>query len=85
VGDVEFTSATSVASHITPVPGGVGPMTVALLMVNTLKSAERLWDQSRQLRVKPLSLNILDKVPSDIEIAMAQTPNQSRSLLVRLV
>jgi methylenetetrahydrofolate dehydrogenase (NADP+) / methenyltetrahydrofolate cyclohydrolase / formyltetrahydrofolate synthetase len=74
VGDVDFAAASSVASHITPVPGGVGPMTVALLMSNTLKSAERLWEQSRQRKVNPLPLNILEKVPSDIEIAMAQTP-----------
>ena len=42
VGDVEFSSASTVASYITPVPGGVGPMTVAILMVNTLQSAERM-------------------------------------------
>lgn len=49
-------------------------MTVALLMENTLTSAERLWKRSRERKVKPLKLNILEKVPSDIEIAMAQTP-----------
>ncbi len=40
VGDVEFESAKDVAAAITPVPGGVGPMTVAMLMKNTLKAAE---------------------------------------------
>ncbi|KAF8636469.1 hypothetical protein AX17_003285 [Amanita inopinata Kibby_2008] len=74
VGDVEFATASTMASQITPVPGGVGPMTVAMLMVNTLQSAERILNKSRELRVKPLKLNILEKVPSDIEIAMAQTP-----------
>jgi len=39
VGDVDFDSAKEVAGSITPVPGGVGPMTIAMLMVNTLKSA----------------------------------------------
>jgi len=39
VGDVEFASAEKVAGAITPVPGGVGPMTIALLMANTLASA----------------------------------------------
>jgi methylenetetrahydrofolate dehydrogenase (NADP+)/methenyltetrahydrofolate cyclohydrolase len=39
VGDVHFASAAAVASAITPVPGGVGPMTVALLMKNTLLAA----------------------------------------------
>jgi methylenetetrahydrofolate dehydrogenase (NADP+)/methenyltetrahydrofolate cyclohydrolase/formyltetrahydrofolate synthetase len=74
VGDVDFASASTVASHITPVPGGVGPMTVAQLMFNTLKSAERLWEEARSRKVKPLKLKIKEKVPSDIEIAMEQTP-----------
>lgn len=74
VGDVDFASASQVASHITPVPGGVGPMTVAMLMYNTLKSSERLWEQSRAVKVTRLPLNIRKKVPSDIEIASAQTP-----------
>lgn len=41
VGDVDFASASKVASAITPVPGGVGPMTIAMLLVNTLEAAER--------------------------------------------
>jgi 5,10-methylene-tetrahydrofolate dehydrogenase/methenyl tetrahydrofolate cyclohydrolase len=41
VGDVEFESAKEVAGAITPVPGGVGPMTIAMLLQNTLRSAER--------------------------------------------
>jgi methylenetetrahydrofolate dehydrogenase (NADP+) / methenyltetrahydrofolate cyclohydrolase len=40
VGDVDFAAAAGVASAITPVPGGVGPMTVALLLRNTLQAAE---------------------------------------------
>ena len=40
VGDVEFESASEVAGAITPVPGGVGPMTIAMLMANTLSAAE---------------------------------------------
>jgi methylenetetrahydrofolate dehydrogenase (NADP+)/methenyltetrahydrofolate cyclohydrolase len=40
VGDVEFESAARIASYITPVPGGVGPMTIALLLRNTLRAAE---------------------------------------------
>lgn len=40
-GDVDFPSAAQVAGAITPVPGGVGPMTIAMLLVNTLESAER--------------------------------------------
>lgn len=41
-GDVDFASAREVAGAITPVPGGVGPMTIAMLLVNTLEAAERL-------------------------------------------
>jgi methylenetetrahydrofolate dehydrogenase (NADP+)/methenyltetrahydrofolate cyclohydrolase len=43
VGDVEFDAVKEKASHITPVPGGVGPMTVAMLLKNTLRSAEILY------------------------------------------
>jgi methylenetetrahydrofolate dehydrogenase (NADP+)/methenyltetrahydrofolate cyclohydrolase len=39
VGDVDFASASKVASKITPVPGGVGPMTIAMLLANTVKAA----------------------------------------------
>lgn len=40
-GDVDFASAKEVAAFITPVPGGVGPMTITMLLANTLKSAEK--------------------------------------------
>jgi methylenetetrahydrofolate dehydrogenase (NADP+)/methenyltetrahydrofolate cyclohydrolase len=42
VGDVEYEAATQVASAVTPVPGGVGLMTIALLLSNTVDAAERL-------------------------------------------
>jgi methylenetetrahydrofolate dehydrogenase (NADP+)/methenyltetrahydrofolate cyclohydrolase len=42
VGDVEYDSASKVASYITPVPGGVGPMTIAMLLINTLRAAQQL-------------------------------------------
>jgi methylenetetrahydrofolate dehydrogenase (NADP+)/methenyltetrahydrofolate cyclohydrolase len=42
VGDVAFEPAREVASLITPVPGGVGKMTIAMLMANTVKAAEQL-------------------------------------------
>jgi len=41
-GDVDFEGVKAVASYITPVPGGVGPMTITMLLVNTLEAAERL-------------------------------------------
>ncbi len=52
VGDVEFESARRIARAITPVPGGVGPMTVAYLMANTCRAAflrQRMhWDDKRE-------------------------------------
>ncbi|KMS58232.1 bifunctional methylenetetrahydrofolate dehydrogenase/methenyltetrahydrofolate cyclohydrolase FolD [Sphingobium cupriresistens] len=47
VGDVDFVGVSRRASHITPVPGGVGPMTVTMLLVNTIESAERLHAMQR--------------------------------------
>jgi len=41
VGDVAFAEAVTRARAITPVPGGVGPMTIAMLLANTLQSAKR--------------------------------------------
>ncbi|HEY7268196.1 MAG TPA: hypothetical protein VH951_00080, partial [Dehalococcoidia bacterium] len=41
VGDVEYEGVKEVASWITPVPGGVGPMTVTMLLSNTVAAAER--------------------------------------------
>jgi methylenetetrahydrofolate dehydrogenase (NADP+)/methenyltetrahydrofolate cyclohydrolase/formyltetrahydrofolate synthetase len=49
-------------------------------MDNTLKSAERLWEQSRAIKVTRLQLDIKEKVPSDIEIASAQTPKNITTL-----
>ena len=40
-GDVDYAGVREVASHITPVPGGVGPMTITMLLMNTVESAER--------------------------------------------
>ncbi len=41
VGDVDFPAVSQIASHITPVPGGVGPLTVTMLLVNTLSAARQ--------------------------------------------
>lgn len=56
VGDVDFEEAKKVAGYITPVPGGVGPMTVAMLMKNTLVSAKRAADK---LLLQKWNLNLL--------------------------
>ena len=47
-GDVDFESVREVASLITPVPGGVGPMTIAMLLANTVKSAESFAGMARR-------------------------------------
>ncbi|XP_037072602.1 C-1-tetrahydrofolate synthase, cytoplasmic-like isoform X2 [Pollicipes pollicipes] len=76
LGDVDTEEVSKVASHITPVPGGVGPMTVAMLMQNTVRAAalavEREHRQSWGL--EPLTLTPLSPVPSDIDVSRAQTP-----------
>jgi len=48
VGDVDFEGVRRKASYITPVPGGVGPMTVTMLLVNTISAAERTVGMSRE-------------------------------------
>ncbi|XP_059090025.1 C-1-tetrahydrofolate synthase, cytoplasmic-like [Tigriopus californicus] len=75
VGDVQFEAASQRAAFITPVPGGVGPMTVAYLMNNTFVAAKRAWEKSvmSNWSLRYLPLNPEDKVPSDIDIARSQT------------
>ncbi|XP_048579081.1 C-1-tetrahydrofolate synthase, cytoplasmic [Nematostella vectensis] len=82
VGDVDYNEAKAKASWITPVPGGVGPMTVAMLMMNTVDSAKRvmlqqkggLWD------IRYLPLSCLRPVPSDIVVSKSQTPKNIADL-----
>ncbi|HXY21556.1 MAG TPA: bifunctional methylenetetrahydrofolate dehydrogenase/methenyltetrahydrofolate cyclohydrolase, partial [Burkholderiaceae bacterium] len=47
-GDVDFASVRPVASWITPVPGGVGPMTIAMLLANTIEAAQQAADQDER-------------------------------------
>ena len=76
VGDVDFASAVEVASAITPVPGGVGPLTNAILLTHLIRAAERqvpagargrptprIAVTTRAVRRRPMSF------PSDLEIA----------------
>lgn len=81
-GDVDYEAAAKVASYITPVPGGVGPMTVAMLMKNTVQSylrwVERITGQAWNLTTLPLHL--IKPVPSDISIARAQQPKDIKKL-----
>ena len=74
VGDVEFDSAVKVASQITPVPGGVGPMTVAMLMQNVVESATSYFDRQKARHITPLPIKVQSPVPSDIAISRAQHP-----------
>lgn len=74
VGDVDYESASQVASHITPVPGGVGPMTVAMLMQNVVDATTKYFDQQKNRKMIPLPLKLKDPVPSDIDVSRDQTP-----------
>lgn len=82
VGDVEYSEAVKVASYITPVPGGVGPMTVAMLMKNTVisaqKAAEKLLNPKWNLRV--LKISPQKPVANDITISRSQEPKPITSL-----
>jgi methylenetetrahydrofolate dehydrogenase (NADP+)/methenyltetrahydrofolate cyclohydrolase len=51
-GDVDYEGVRNVASYITPVPGGVGPLTVTMLLLNTLKAAELAATQMRNVRME---------------------------------
>lgn len=65
VGDVAYAEAAKNASYITPVPGGVGPMTVAMLMKNTVLSAERACKKlvENKWNVRLLDLKLQRPVP----------------------
>jgi methylenetetrahydrofolate dehydrogenase (NADP+)/methenyltetrahydrofolate cyclohydrolase/formyltetrahydrofolate synthetase len=76
VGDVDFASASEVASQITPVPGGVGPMTVAMLLQNVVDSATMYFERQKARAILPLPLKLKSPVPSDIAISRAQHPKQ---------
>lgn len=76
MGDVEFDSAVEVASVITPVPGGVGPMTVAMLLENVVEATNSFFEKEKIRQTVPLPLHLKDPVPSDIAISRAQAPKQ---------
>lgn len=76
VGDVDYEDVVKKASFITPVPGGVGPMTVAMLCSNVYDAAIRQQAKSHQHQFKPLPLTLQKPVPSDIAISRAQKPKK---------
>ncbi|KAK5857226.1 hypothetical protein PBY51_010484 [Eleginops maclovinus] len=76
VGDVHYASAKEQAGFITPVPGGVGPMTVAMLMANTVLSAKRFLESHKpgKWNISYTKLNLQKPVPSDIVISRSCVP-----------
>ncbi|KAH3686886.1 hypothetical protein WICPIJ_002117 [Wickerhamomyces pijperi] len=77
VGDVDYESALPVVAKITPVPGGVGPMTVAMLLDNVIIAAKRAHEASKKggnYFDAALPLNLKTPVPSDYQISREQTP-----------
>ena len=74
VGDVDYESALEVVSRITPVPGGVGPMTVAMLLQNVVDATTSYFDRLRARHINPLPLQLQTPVPSDIAISRSQHP-----------
>ena len=82
MGDVAFQEAVQVASYITPVPGGVGPMTVAMLMKNTVISAKRAAEKliNNEWKLRILKLKVEKPVPSDIVISRSQEPKPINQL-----
>lgn len=76
VGDVDFESAKDVCDFITPVPGGVGPMTVAMLCSNVYNAAMLQEKRAHEHAFKPLPLELQTPVPSDIAISRAQQPKK---------
>ncbi|KAJ2847719.1 tetrahydrofolate synthase, partial [Coemansia erecta] len=83
VGDVEA-SAAERASFITPVPGGVGPMTVAMLLSNVVEGAKRQFASASRIAIVPNPLRLREPVPSDIVIAGEQKPKPIAQLASEL-
>lgn len=76
VGDVDFAPVAKKAGFVTPVPGGVGPMTVAMLCSNVYDAAIHQAEKAHEHAFKPLSLDLKNPVPSDIDISRAQKPKK---------
>lgn len=82
VGDVAFSAAKERAGFITPVPGGVGPMTVAMLMQSTVESAKRFLEKFKPGKwpIEHNKLNLKTPVPSDIDISRSCKPKSISKL-----
>lgn len=75
VGDVAYQEVKEVASLITPVPGGVGPMTVAMLMKQTVSSAKRY-----AAKKKPADVQQLQKDSASLQLEMLQIESKLEAL-----
>ncbi|KAK3054608.1 tetrahydrofolate synthase [Extremus antarcticus] len=80
IGDVDYDAVVETAGQITPVPGGVGPMTVAMLMQNVVDAADTASERQKMRKVTPLPLELKSPIPSDIAISRAQHPKQITKL-----
>ena len=81
VGDVDFEEASKVASKITPVPGGVGPMTIACLLKNTLKLAEAALQSTEDPLKRTSSSNELSRKDTFLQKS-SQSPLPSRKTAI---
>ena len=84
IGDVDYDEAVEVASQITPVPGGVGPMTVAMLMQNVVDAADAAMERQKLRHVTPLPLKLESPIPSDIAISRSQHPKLINKLAAEI-
>ncbi|XP_072541145.1 C-1-tetrahydrofolate synthase, cytoplasmic isoform X3 [Salminus brasiliensis] len=81
VGDVHYPSAIERAGYITPVPGGVGPMTVVMLMENTVKSAKQFLRMYRgKWNISYKTVKPLKPQPRDFQISRSCPKNQIAQL-----
>ena len=86
VGDVDFESAKTKASFITPVPGGVGPMTVACLLDNVVIGAKSIIRPIMKPQIhQPFKITFTKPVPSDFEISVLNNQKELLKLLKKQV
>lgn len=84
VGDVDFVTAAEKASFITPVPGGVGPVTVAMLCSNVYDAAVYSSKLAHDHKFQPLAIEPVRPVPSDNAISRAQKPKKISKVALEL-
>jgi len=83
IGDVNFESVSEKASFITPVPGGVGPMTITMLIVNTVRAAERALNNNKHNNNIKVSKLLEDKCSSPFFIQVNDTVQTALNFMAR--